>query len=307
MNRLAGIVVAVIGFIVAISSVLKVIPSLTSTGVALILLGGLVIGLSFVDKPDAGGTERMPTPLTLANIFVSPGEVFQNLRRHPRWLVAVLMMSVLSAVYFNAFQYRLGPDRVAGFALDKTKEMSFMTEEARTQIEASRPQTLEDNRNPVLRAGQAVNGFVGMTFWLAFLGGVFFLFAMAMGGVLNYWQAFAAAVYSTFAFSVIRFVLNMIVLFIKDPTDVHPITGQSSLIQDNLSFLVSAADNPVVYTLLASFSLLGFYWIWMNVTGLTNAGEKVSSSTAWTATLSVFFGLVFLGLIAALLFPSFIS
>lgn len=307
MNRLAGIIVAVVGLLIAVLSILKIIPGLTSTGIALIFLGALMIGLSFVPKPDGSDGVRKSTAETLTGIFYAPAEIFQNLRRHPRWLVAVLIMSVLSAIFYNAFMYRLTPERVTNYAIDKTLEMPMMNEQARQQVEAGRAQAIADNKNPVNRAGQAVNGFVGQVFLYAFFGAVFFLFALAMGGKMNYWQAFSAAVYAAFPLAVIRFVLNMILLFIKDPVEIHPITGQSSLIQDNLNFLVVPSENPVLYTLLSFFSLLMFYWLWLNATGLKNAGERVSSSIAWTATLSIFLVMVLLGTVAALLFPSFIS
>jgi len=307
MNRLAGIVVAVIGLLIAILSVLKVVPGLTQTGVILILLGGLMIGLSFVNKPESDETPRMPTAETLTKIFYAPAEVFQNLRRHPRWLVAVLIMSVFSAIFYNAFLYRLTPERVTNFAIDKTMEMPMMNDEARRQIEASRAKAIEDSKNPVQRAAQSVSGFAGQVYLYAFLGAVFFLFALAMGGKINYWQAFSAAIYASFPVAVIRFVLNSIILFIKDPVEIHPITGQGSLIQDNLNFLITASEHPVLYTLLSAFSLLAFYWIWMNATGLKYAGERVTPSIAWTATLAIFLFGVTLSVVAALLFPSFIS
>ncbi len=309
MNRLAGIIVAVVGLLLTVLSALKVTAGLTSTGVALLLLGLLMIGLSFIPKPESDETPRMSTAETLAGIFYAPAEVFQNLRRHPRWLVALLVMSVLSAIFLNLFMYRLTSDRVANYAIDKTLEMSMIAnnEEARKGVEAGRAQALEDNKNPVLRAGQAVNGFVGQVFLYAFLGAIFLVFALVMGGQMNYWQAFSAAVYAGFPIAVIRFVLNSIVLFIKDPIDIHPILGQSTLIQDNLGFLVTPSENPVIFVLLSSFSLLMFYWIWLNSTGLKNAGEKVSSSAAWTATITIFVVMLLLGVISALLFPSFIS
>lgn len=309
MNRLAGIVSAAVGLLIVVLSILKVVPGLTSTGVSLILLGVLVIGLSFIKKPDPGEAARMSTAETLTGIFYAPAEVFQNLRRHPRWLAAVLIMSVMSAIFFNLFMYRLTPERVTNYAIDKTLEMSMIAnnEDARRQVESGRAQALEDNKNPVLRAGQAVNSFVGQTFLYAFLGAVFFLFALAMGGKMNYWQAFSAAVYAAFPVAVIRFILNSIILFIKDPIDIHPITGQSSLIQDNLSFLVTPSESPVLYSLLSAFSLLMFYWIWLNVTGLKNAGERVSPTIAWAASLTIFFAIVALSVTLAFLFPSFIS
>jgi len=307
MNRLAGIIIAVIGLIIALLGGFKIVPGLTQTGVLLVLLGILAIGLSFVGKPDDENMPRMSTLETLTGIFYAPTEVFQNLRRHPRWLVAVLVMSVLSAIFYNAFLYRLTPERVTNYAIDKTLEMPMMNDEARKNVEAGRADSIEANKNPLRRTGQAVNGFVGQVFLYAFLGAVFFLFALAMGGKINYWQAFSAAVYASFPVAVVRFVLNTIILFIKDPVDIHPILGQGSLIQDSLSFLVTPSQSPVLYTLLSAFSLLAFYWIWMNATGLKNAGERVSPMIAWTATLTLFFIGVALSVLAALLFPSFIS
>ncbi len=309
MNRLAGIIVAVVGFAVAVLGALNVVHGLTQPGIALILLGGLVIGLSFVSKPETEGTSRMPTPESLLNIFVSPSEVFQNLRRHPRWLAAALIMAFLSAAYGNLFYYRLTPERVANYAIDKTLEMSFIqnNDQARSQVEAGRPQAIADAKDPVVRSGQAVSGFVGTVFWYAFLSGVFFLFVIAFGGKINYWQSFAAVVYASFPVSVIRFVLNTIILFIKDPAEIHPIMGQSSLIQDNLNFLVMPADHPVIYTLLGTLSLLWFYWVWLNATGLKNAGERVSGTTAWTASISIFVLILLLVATVALMFPSFYS
>lgn len=307
MNLVAGAVTAAVGLLLAVLSIAGILPGFTGTGVLVILLGGLVIGLSFVDKPTVIETERMSTPASLLNIFVSPTEVFQNLRRHPRWLVAVLVMTLLSATYGNLFLNRLGPERVANHTIDKTLEMSILNDDARRQIESGRAKAIEDTKNPMLRAGQVVSSFAMAVFGYAFLAAIFFLFVLAFGGAINYWQAFSAVVYAMFPVAVLRFILNTVVLYLKDPTEIHPILGQSSLIQDNLSFLVSAAENPVIYTLLASLSILMFYWVWLQATGLKNAGESVSGSTAWTSSLVVYGGMILLGLTAAFLFPSFMS
>ena len=311
MNRLAGIIVAALGLIVAVISILKVIPgfSLTGTGVLMLVTGGAMIGLSFVSKPLTEGVERMSTGSSLINIFVAPAEVFQNLRRHPRWLIAVLIMAILSSVYTNLFVERLTVERVANYTIDKTLEMPMIanSDQATQQVESGRAKAVEDAKNPVNRIGQAINGFLGIVLLNCVLAGIFLLFALAMGGSLNFWQAFAAAVYAAFPVSIIRFVLNTVILYIKDPTDIHPIRGQSSLIQDNLSFLVTPADHPVIFSFLAALGLLWFYWTWLNATGLKNAGERVSGSTAWTAALAIYGILVLFGVVLSWAFPSFIS
>jgi hypothetical protein len=182
-----------------------------------------------------------------------------------------------------------------------------MNDQARAEIEKGRVDEIERNKNPVFRIGGAVNNFAGLVFGAAFLGLVFWLGVMISGGSINYWQAVSAAAYALFPVSIIRYVLSMIILFIKDPSDIHPILGQSSLAQDNLGFLVSAAENPVLYVLLTSFSLLGFYWIWLNATGLRYAGERVTSGIAWAVTIGVWLVGLVMSVLLALVFPSFMS
>ncbi len=307
MNRLAGIVTAAIGFVVCILSIVGIIPGLTGAGVALLFVGGLVIGLSFIDKPTDPAVERMSTGSTLANIFFSPSDVFRNLKSHPRWLVALLVMSILGSAYSILFHYRLTPERVVNYTVDKTLEMPMMNDQAREQIEKGRAEAIAQAKSPVRQAGTAVGSFAGAMFGYAFLALIFFLIVMAMGGKLGWWQAFAATVYAAFPFSVIRSLLNTVILFIRDPADIHPILGQSTLIQDNLNFLVTAKEHPVIFVLLGSLSLLGFYWMWLNATGLKNAGEKVSGTAAWGASIAIYGLMVLLGMAAALLFPGFIS
>jgi hypothetical protein len=303
----AGIIVAASGLLVAVLGALKVLPGMIGTGIWIILGGVLIFGLSFIPKPGADAAPRMTTADTLLKIFYAPTEVFQNLRRHPRWLVAVLVMSLFSTIYTNAFINRLTAERVVNFTIDKTKEMSFLNDEARANIEKGRADSIEENKNPVRRAGQAVGSFIGLVFWIALLSAIFFLFALAMGGKLNFWQAFAATAYAMLPIYVLRYGLSLIILYLKDPTEIHPIIGANSLVQDSLNFLVTSADNPVLFSLLSAFSLLGFYWLWLNATGLKNAGERVTPTAAWTSVLSIWLLGVVLGVVAALLFPGFLS
>lgn len=309
MNRLAGIVTAAVGLIIAILGAIKIVPGVTGTGVFLILFGGLIIGLSFINRPETEDTEKMSTAATLGNIFFAPSDTFKNLRRHPRFVVALLIMTVLSATYTNLFFYRLGTERVVNFTIDKTLEMGMIAnnEDAKKQVEAGRAQAIADAKSPVMRVTQTASTFAGFGFTYAILAGIFMLFALAMGGKINFFQAFSAAVYAAFPVSVIKFVLNTIVLFLKDPTEIHPVLGQQSLVQDSLNFLVLPAEHPVIFTLLGATSLLGLYWVWLNATGLKNAGERVTGTIAWSASLGIFFVIILLGVVMATLFPSFIS
>ena len=307
MNLLAGIIFAAVGIIVALLGILKVVPGLTQTGIFMVVIGGLIAGLSFVKKPDPEGAERMSTPSTLINIFVSPSETFQNLRRHPRWLAAAILVALVGAIFTNLFIYRLTAERVANYAIDKTLEMPMMNDQARSQVEAGRKDAIEQSKDPVIKAGQAVSSFSWSIVKYATYAAFFLVFALVMGGKINFWQAFSVAAYAALPPAVIHSILSCVILFLKDPADIHPILGQGNLVQDNLGFLFSAAQNPALYALATHVGILWFYWIWLVATGLKNSGERVSGSSAWTIALSLFLILLFFGVIFSYMFSSFLT
>ena len=240
-------------------------------------------------------------------IFHSPAEVFRSFRRNPKWLAAFLIMAALSAVYNNLFVQRLTAERITNFTVDKTLEMPMLDDNARQQIELGRAEAIAQAKNPVARIGQAISGAASSLFWYAFLALIFVGVAAAFGSKLKYWQALAVAIYAYFPVSVIRTVFSTILLYAKDPDDIHPILGQQALLQDNLGILMNPADGPVLYTLLSSIGLLGPYWVFMNAVGLKNAGENVTSTVGWTASIGVYVLLMLLGVSMAAIFPGFIS
>lgn len=310
MNRINGIIVAVAGLLVTILSAVKILPHMMSTGSFLIFLGLLFVGLSFVPKPEAASDEgKMPLIETLTKIFYAPVEVFQNLRRHPRWLAALLISASLAAVYSNAFFYRLTPERITNYTIDKVLESPMMAsnEQARKSINDSRQQSLEDSKHPLARVSQAINSFIGLVFLTAFLALIIWGFAMAMGGQMNYWQAFSATAYAALPVNVLNYLLSLVILFVKDPDEIHPILAQNSLVADNLGALVTPGDNPVLFVVLSSIGLLAFYRLWMLATGVKNAGERVTSTIAWSAVGTVWVLGLLLGVISAFAFGSFFS
>ena len=304
MNRLTGIIVAVLGVLVAVLGFTKILPNLGATGIYLILLGGLLFGLSFIPMPEAIESEPMSLPEKLLKIFYAPTEVFNNLRRHPRFLGVVLVMSVISGIYTLAFFQRLTPERITNHTMEKIVESGWVPAE---QIDKVRQDTLETNANPIARVGQTVNSFVGLVFLVAFLGLVFWLITLAFGGQMNYWQAIAATAYAFFPVTLIQKGLSLLILYLKDPTEIHPILGQSTLVQDSLNFLIAPSESPVLYVLLSSFSLLAIYWLWLQATGLKNTGERVSPTAAWSSAIIIWVVGLGLGVVSALIFGNFMS
>jgi hypothetical protein len=166
---------------------------------------------------------------------------------------------------------------------------------------------VEQAKNPVVQAGNAVKIVVNSFFGFALLAGLYLLGVLAFGGRMHFWQAFAVAIYAAFPVVIIQKVISFIILFLKSPEDVHPLIGQETLVTDNLGILFKAADHPVLYVAASAIGILSFYKLWLVAKGLHEGGYKVSSSAGWGVAITLWvLGLLF-GLAIAAIFPSFFS
>lgn len=312
MNRfIAPLIVSGLGFVILVLGIMQILPGLTSAGGFLVFLGLFLLGLSFIPKPES--EDNIVPPMSaverLTKIFYAPAEVFQNLRRHPRWAAALLVMWLVSGVYFFAFVQRITPDVIASHLTNKTiqttEQMGVTMPPDR--VAQMRRDNLTQYKEPLARLGMAISNSIASFIGFAILAAIFLIAILAFGGSINYWQALAATVYAYFPIAIIRSLLSLIILFVKDPSDIHPILGQQSLVTDNLGVLFKAAESPVLYSLASAIGLLSLYWLWLMATGLKNAGERVSGSTAWTVALIVWIFSVVIGVATAAMFPSFLS
>lgn len=291
------------GVLLIVAALLKVLGY--GPGAALCFLGLVLLGLSFIPRRSV---EDAPAPMSffekLGNIFFEPSAVFRNLRAHPRWFGALLLITLLSFAYTTAFTYRLTPERIVSFTLDKVAEKFNIPPE---QAARMKEQQIADAKAPAKVAGNAVTTFVGLFVVMCLIAGLYMLFVLLFGGRLGFWQALSAAVWAALPPIIIGKVLSLVLLYIKDPDDIHPILGQETLVTDNLGALVRPADSPVLFSVLATFGVLAFYQLWLTATGLRHTSDRLSKGSAWTIAI-IFFGIALLLRVASsALFGSFIS
>jgi hypothetical protein len=289
----------------AAAAALKV-PIGFGPGLALCFMGLALFGLSFV--PAAAAPADAPAPMSffgkLGNIFFEPSSVFRNLRAHPRWLGALVLSALLSFAYATAFVQRLTPERIIGFTTDKVVEQFNIPAEQAQQTKADQ---IAEAKSPTKVAGGLVTTFVGGFTLMCVMGGLYVLLVLLFGGRLGFWQGVATAVWAALPPLLIGRILSLVLLFIKDPDDIHPVRGQGGLVTDNLSVLTNASEHPVIYTALSLFGVLSFYHVWLVATGLRHASDRLSSGSAWTiAVIFWLFGLLLATAFSAL-FSGFIS
>jgi Yip1 domain len=277
------------------------------TPVALAALGGALFGLSFIRLPGIPDPETPLSPVQkLAGIFYEPTRVFRNLRVHPRWLAAYLAIGVFTVVYSNAFVQRITPERIVSHTVEKVADLGAFTPPPEA-IEEMRTSQLEQLKNPALRVATVIKVFCGLFIWGGVIAGLYLLMCLAFGGRINYWQSLAVYFYSSLPVVVIQKVLSFVLLYIKDPEDLHPVLGQETLVQDNLGVLFTPASNPVLFVLASFIGVMSFYGLWLKSRGLHNGGTKVSSGAAWGVAITLWvIGIVLIAIMTAL-FPGFIS
>lgn len=307
VRRSYALVLLGLGIVVVAAGLLKVLPNTVIViGAGLAFFGLLLTGLSFVPRP--APAPDAPAPLSpfdrIAGLFYEPSRVFQNLRAHPRWLTALLIVALVNFVYSVAFTRRVTPERIAEHTSEKVVEAGFVPADKAGQMKEEQIRAATD---PVSVWGGSVNQVVLTFVVLCAVAGLYLLGVLAFGGRLNFWQALAVATHAALPVVVISQLVSLLLLYLKDPADIHPVLGASGLVQDNLGILFKPAEHPVLYTVGASIGVLSFYGLWLTATGLKNAGERVSPSAAWSVAIAMWVVALILRVALAAAFGGFMS
>jgi len=307
MRRSIGVIIFVIRLILVVLGLTKVVIGSVQPGALFAFLGIVIFGLSFIKPAEARADAPPPLEWTerVTRIFYEPAPVFENLRFHPRWLAAFLVIAVCAAIYHIAFVQRLTPEVIALAPIEKTIESGWIPAD---RADAVREQARDAARSPLLRITGPLTDAGGIFLFQLFMAAILLVLALVFGGKLNFWQALSVAVYSSLPVIVIDKLLSLLLLYLKSPDDIAPLKGQASLVQADLSILFSPTTQPYLYVAGGFFGLLTIYRLWLEATGLRHCGEKLSSASAWTIAVIVWaIGLVLSLIFFAALFPSFIT
>lgn len=299
----------VLGLITIPVAALKLVNIEVFAGAALCFFGILLFGLSFVRLPVISNPAEGPIPALqkVFGIFFEPTRIFRNLRVHPHWIVAFAIIAGLNVVYSNAFIRRVTPERITNHLVEKMSEMGPPFAPTGEMLEGIRTKQLDQLKSPTQRVGAALNTITGTFVWGALVSAITLLLILAFGGRINYWQAIAVYFFTILPVAMVQKLLSLIILYIKDPEDIHPILGQESLVQDNLGILFSSAAHPVLFVLASSIGVFSFYGLWLRGKGLREGGTRVSSTAGWGVAITLWVVGLLLATIVTALFPSFIG
>ncbi|HEX6650809.1 MAG TPA: YIP1 family protein [Pyrinomonadaceae bacterium] len=298
----------VIGAIILGGGIAKLIPGGIGTGAALGFFGILLLIYSFIRLPAIPDAEP---PLSffdkVTGIFFEPSRVFRNLRAHPSWVGAFVIVVVLSAVYWLAFVQRITPERIVDHMTAKIAELGPPFAPPPERIEQMKTTQLSQLKNPVEKVGAVIRIAVGLFVQASIAAALCLLLVLVFGGRINFWQSLSVVFYAWLPVVAIQKILGLVILYLKSPDDLHPILNQETSLQDNLSILFSPSTHPVLFVLASFIGLTWFYFVWLRAKGLHYGGTKVSSGAGWGVSISVYLVLLIFVTIWTSLFSGFIS
>jgi hypothetical protein len=225
-----------------------------------------------VPSTPATGESEMSTGETLTGIFFEPSRTFEALRARPRFLVAGLIVLILTCLVTAALYARVD-----------------MGQFIREQIEKSprAAQLSEDQKDMQVKFGKIVGMViipVLIPLGIAAGSAIYMLLVMAFGGSITYKKALSVWTYSWLAPSLFGTIIALLVLFLKSPDTIVP----ENIVVTNPGALMGEGAPKVLKALLTQFDLLRFYGLFLAALGLRKVA-KISSGQAWGVVLTLWF------------------
>ena len=222
----------------------------------------------FAPTPEPPRVE-MPTAATLTGVFFEPGRVFEALRERPRFLIAGIILLVLTLAVVGVLYLRVDMGEFIREQMEKSPQAAQLSPEQKEQR---------------VKIGKVVGAFVFPAFipiWIAAGAALYLLGVMAFGGTISYKKSLAVWVYSALPPAVLGTLIAVLVLFLKSPETIDP----NRMLITNPGAFMGADASPVLVAVLSQFDLLRFYGLFLAALGLRKVAE-LSSGSAWGVVIS---------------------
>lgn len=222
---------------------------------------------------------QMSEAATLGNIFIEPGRTFEDLRRKPRFILAMVVIVLGFAAFQIAFVEKIGFEKIVRERFESNSRVQQMPSDQKEKM-------IEQQTKPVFKYVSYALTPLFIVIAL-FLGGLlYWLGANLMGGNSTYLGGVSVWTYSSFAPFVVSILANFIILFLKSVDDIDLTTGQQGLINANPTMLLNLKGSPALAALLSSFDLFAIWGYVLAAIGLQKVA-KLTSGLAWATVLVI--------------------
>ncbi len=205
----------------------------------------------------------------LAGIFWEPKPVFENLAAQPRFLVPLILLTVLSLVYLASFA------RVVGF--ENLTRRQLETNPRTAQLPPEQRERAIQQGTKFATPMAYVGGVLGVTASSLVVAAILLGCMNLVGGAkVRYPQAFSITCYSLLP-SGLATILSLVVMLLKDPADFDL---RSPLPLNVGAFLDQKAVGGFLYSLAGSLDLFSIWVILLLALGFSTAAKRMSYGKA---------------------------
>ncbi len=239
----------------------------------------------FAPPPTEPAGPEISTPQTLSGIFFEPSRTFEALRTRPRFLIAGLILMVLTIGVTALVFQRIDMGEYIRQKMEQNPRNANQTEEQK------------EMGVKIGKIAGAVGIPVSVPITIAAGAALYLLGVMAFGGSIGYKQSLAVWTYSSFPPAILGTIIAVLVLFLKAADTIDP----EHLLVTNPGAFMGTGSSPVVVAVLSQFDVLRFYGLVLAAIGLRKVA-KISSGSAWGIVIGFFLIRAILGISAAAIF-----
>lgn len=225
----------------------------------------------------------------LAGALIAPAETFADVARRPDILVPLLLFIAIGYVtMFVAFPHL---DFDAAFA-----QQAEIVKKQNPNMSDADIERMGGFTKAIMKVTQFIGPLIAAAWW-AILALILFGAFRLMGGSLGYKQAFSATLYAWVPLTLFS-IISTIVIVMRGNVDP---THMATIVKSNPAFLVDMQEQPVLYSLLASFDVFTIWTIVLLVIGFAAASKFSRAKSAaiivslWIVMLVIKVGFAALG------------
>jgi hypothetical protein len=222
---------------------------------------------------------QMSEPASIGNIFFEPGNVFDDMRRKPRFLLATLLVVLLISIFQIVFIEKVGMENIVSARLESSERTRDLSKDQKDAI-------LKQQGGSIAKYVTYAVTPLAILITMIIGGLLYWGLSNAMGGSNTFLGGLSVWAYSGVPPAVVFFIGNMLVLMLKSVDDIDIANSQGGLLKASLGFFVDAKTSPVLSAFLGAFDVFTI-WGWILAAIGLQRVAKISSGAAWAVVIII--------------------
>jgi hypothetical protein len=202
----------------------------------------------------------------MIGVFFSPKETFQDITRHPSWIVPVVLYALITLAVTYSFTQQVGWKRFIQQQIERNPRAAQQMEQIPPE---RRAQVLEQQATVSKWIGYAISPFSYPVIILV-VSGVMLLAMNVLGGAnLRYKTALGITAHAYMPWALAG-LGGLAVIYMKDPADVDI----RDLLASHAGAFLPDGASPALRALASSFDLFTFWTLFLLAVGFAAAAPK---------------------------------